>query len=449
MRQRTLVLVAGLAVGVLVPAAGRSQEPVDTLGGDAAQLEAPPPDRLAQDATATGELRALFSRIDRLRLVEVTVDGGVARLTGSAPSQEAGQTALELARARDDVLFVEDQIDVEASLTVRSRAVLSELRSQSLEWLARAPLLLAALLIIGVFWVLGRTLSSWRWLQTHLGGTVFAADLARRAIRFVFGVTGLVLALEFLDATRLVGAVIGAAGVAGLAFGFAFRNIAENWLASILLSIRRPFDLDDTVSIGGNEGRVVRLTHSDTVLMTPAGNHLRIPNAVVFNGTVENFTRNPRRMIQVRLSMPRDTEVDRARTVLLESLLRPPALDEPEPSVLLVEVGDSHLTLSLNVWIDQRVTGFPKARSIVYKVAKEALATAGITGPISEHTLHMPDPAGGDVSAEPGVGRSKSASADLPLPTAEVADAEDALTPQLSEDRERSDEKNLLEPQKP
>ena len=430
-----------LSLALLAPIHGIAQEPTDTLESDTLRLEAPPPERLAQDTTATGELQALFSRIEELRQVDVTVDGGVARLTGRTQSLQASATARDLASLRDDVVYVDDRIEVDTSLARRTEAMLGDLRARAVEWLVQAPLLLGAILIMAAFWSLGRILSSLRWLQERLGRTPFTADLAGRAIRIGFGLTGLVLALDFLDATKLVGALLGAAGVAGLAFGFAFRNIAENWLVSILLSIRRPFDLDDTVLIDGSEGRVVRLTHSDTVLMTLAGNHLRIPNAAVYNGRVENFTRNPLRMMQLRLTVPRDTDVDQARAVLLGSLTGSPALGDPEPSVLLVEVGDSHLALALHAWVDQRSANFNRARSIVYKGAKDALAGAGIQGPISEHTLHMsdagaPDQPGHDAATRPAVA--------IPAPSPEVAAPADELESQLAEERERSGEDNLL-----
>ena len=111
-------------------------------------------------------------------------------------------------------------------------------------------------------------------------------------------------------------------------------------------------------------------------------------------------------MMQLRLTVPLDTDVDQARAVLLGSLTGSPALGDPEPSVLLVEVGDSHLALALHAWVDQRSANFNRARSIVYKGAKDALAGAGIQGPISEHTLHMSDAGAPD---QPGHGRGDPA----------------------------------------
>ena len=101
--------------------------------------------------------------------------------------------------------------------------------------------------------------------------------MVQRVIQFSLVVTGLVLALEFLDATALVGAVVGTAGLAGLALGFAFKDIAENYLAGIILSLRNPFAKSDLIVVGEHEGKVVRLAGRETILMTVEGNHVPDP----------------------------------------------------------------------------------------------------------------------------------------------------------------------------
>ena len=84
----------------------------------------------------------------------------------------------------------------------------------------------------------------------------------------------------------------------GLAVGFALRDLVENYIASLMLSLRQPFAPNDQVLIEGFEGRVVRLTSRATILMTLDGNHVRIPNAVVFKGTIVNLSHNPERRLR-------------------------------------------------------------------------------------------------------------------------------------------------------
>ena len=101
-------------------------------------------------------------------------------------------------------------------------------------------------------------------------------------------IIGIVLALSVLDASGLVSSVLGAAGLLGLALSFALRDTVENYIVSILLSLRQPFAPNDDVMIEGRQGRVIRLTSRATELLTLDGNHIRIPNAIVFEGVIVN-----------------------------------------------------------------------------------------------------------------------------------------------------------------
>ena len=109
-------------------------------------------------------------------------------------------------------------------------------------------------------------------------GNAFLRETAQQLVRIAVLLAGAPLALEILDATALVAALLGTAGLFGLVLGFAFWDLAENAIASLLLSLRRPFAPNDLVSIEGREGHVVRLTSRATVLLTIEGNHVRIPN---------------------------------------------------------------------------------------------------------------------------------------------------------------------------
>src|SRR5690606_38235322 len=101
----------------------------------------------------------------------------------------------------------------------------------------------------------------------------------------------------------------------GIILGFAFREIIENYLASLLLSLRRPFWANDHVLINNQEGKVIRMTSRDTILMTLEGNHLRLPNSIVFKAEILNYTRNPLRRFDFAVGL--DVNEDIAAAVEL------------------------------------------------------------------------------------------------------------------------------------
>src|SRR3546814_11904518 len=90
-----------------------------------------------------------------------------------------------------------------------------------------------------------------------------------------------------------------------ISIGFAIRDTVDNYVASLMLSLRQPFRANDHVVIEGHEGRVVRLTSRATILMTLEGNHLRIPNSTVFKAVILNYPRNPERRFDFERSEER------------------------------------------------------------------------------------------------------------------------------------------------
>ncbi len=96
-------------------------------------------------------------------------------------------------------------------------------------------------------WLITTRIRIW----SRLAPSAFIADVYRAAARIVIIVVVLVLALDIFNATALIAAVLRAAGVVGLAVGFAGRDIVENFIASILLRLRQPFRSNDSVGIQG------------------------------------------------------------------------------------------------------------------------------------------------------------------------------------------------------
>ena len=170
----------------------------------------------------------------------------------------------------------------------------------------------------------------------------------------------------------------GGAGVIGIALGFAMRDTIENYVASLLLSLRQPFRANDWVQIDTYEGRVIRLTSRATVLMTLDGNHLRIPNGQVFKAVIVNFTRNPQRRFHFDLGVDADDDARAARQLGRDTLAGLEfVLSDPPPEARIIEVGDSNVVIRFLGWVDQRDTDWWKAQSQAIPAVKGALEDAG------------------------------------------------------------------------
>lgn len=409
------------------------------------------PDSAAIDPTTSPadekiaqRLTDIFSQIGDLDSVTVEVRSGVVTLTGSVPGKQSAEESLALAGKIDGVVYVRDRLEEATEVSARVSPALKKLREIGTRTRALLPVIAVAIAIVVTFWFVGSFLARRRGFFRFIGLSDLASELVRRIIRTIVVGIGLVIALEILDATAVVGAVLGIAGVAGVALGFAFRNIAENYLAGVLLSTRNPFAIGDHVEIGGFSGKVVRLTSRDTVLMTLDGNHLRIPNSSVINRELVNYTRNPLRRLEFAVGVSVDLDLAHARRVGLDSLLALPGiLADPPPTALVEELGDSAVVIRFFAWIDQNDSDFLKARSEAIRTVKSAFDAADIEMPEPIYRVHLRD------QPAPSTTASKSPTAPpTPKPPPAQLDtdlaADYTIDKQLAADLATSEEPNLL-----
>ncbi len=319
---------------------------------------------------------------------------------------------------------------------------LEQLEAQGEIFFSLLPLVMVAAVVVAVSILAAYGVGRLPFPPKRILPHPFAQNFVRQTIRVVIVVGGLLLALDILGATALVGALLGTAGVAGLAVGFAFRDIIENYLAGGLLSLRHPFAPNDHVQLDGHEGRVVRLTGRDTVLMTLDGNHVRIPNAMVFKSVVVNFTRNPLRRFFFSVGVGPEEDLSRVRKRGLEALNGVPGiLLDPSPSVRIHELGDSAVVLRFSGWVNQRETDFGKVRSEAIRIVKEVLDREGISMPSPEYRVVLP-PQSADEAAQVEDGpRPGPEEGPEQLPDVGVDHSLDA---QIEEDRRLTGEEDLL-----
>ncbi len=400
-----------------------------------------------QDQAIAQRLSAILAQINGLDTVEISVNAGVLTLQGQVANAQLSREVVAIASRLEGVVYVQNLLQEE--LAVRSRLAPASEKFQQLltKAVQMLPLLLVALLAIVSFWLLGAWLSKRAGWLRRLGISELASNLGMRFVRLLITGVGVLIALELLDATALVSAALGVAGVIGIALGFAFRNIVENYLAGVLLSTRNPFAIGDQIQIGEFSGSVIRLTSRDTVLMTLDGNHLRIPNSDIITSAMTNFSRNPLRRFQVTVGVSVELDLVTVRQLGIATLTAMPGiLPDPPPRCLIEELGDSAVALKFFGWVDQRDTDFLKARSEAIRLVKTAFDDAGIEMPEPIYRIHMADTARPD-SAQPASTTVRPAK---PAQQAEVDVATDeSIEQQLAAELRSSDEENLLAKPKP
>lgn len=291
---------------------------------------------------------------------------------GPGPFARAGETGLPQPGG-----IVRKNRPMEAGRSISLEPVLQRLLDEAYRLLAALPLLLLAFIVVWLAWALGRWLSQRAVLDRLVVRNPFLRDLVRTTVRWTVIAIGLLVALEIMNATSIVGAVLGTAGVLGVAIGFAFKDILENYLAGILMSIRQPFAPRDHVVIGGNEGVVIALTSRSTILMTLDGNHLRLPNALVFRSVTLNYTRNPSRRFEFDVGIGVQEDLVCAQQIGIDELMRiEGVIATPPPRAFIAALGDSNVQVRFHGWVDQRAHDFLLVKSEAIRRVKLALETA-------------------------------------------------------------------------
>jgi small conductance mechanosensitive channel len=443
---RSLALLILLASAfALCPETAFAQAEGGEAGGEIA-LETDAP----SDAAIAARIATIFGEIDTLSGVEISVESGVVTLTGDTLTADAASRAEALALRVEGVVTVENRIDRDLSVATRVAPAMGELETTLQDLVRIIPLLALAIAVFLVLGLIGWLLSRWGGLWRLLAPNSFVADLLGSTVFSLFVVFGLVSALTLLDAAAFLGALLGAAGVIGLAVGFAVKDTIENYIASIMLSVRQPFRPNDHVVIDGQEGRVIRLTSRATVLMTLEGNHLRLPNALVFKAVILNYTRNPERRFDFTLGVdPEDDPLSALETGLEALKALSFVMAEPDPAAGIREVGDSTINLIFSAWIDQTDADFLKSRSVAIATVKAALDEAGFTLPDPTYRLRIDSgslPGAPSPSKAPAKAATKSPSAPAKAPTGEAVDVapDTSLAERVEEERREAKSGDLL-----
>jgi len=322
---------------------------------------------------------------------------------------EDRKLAESIATQTKGVARVENRVKISAHLKDRFAVAWRAVGDKLVRLVAATPLLAIALAIIFASIWIGRFLSR----RTRLFGRLHSPNpymegLVQRIVQWIAVIFGVLIALDLLGASSLVGAVLGSAGVAGLVLGFAFKDIAENYVAGILLSLRRPFAPGDHVLIDRvHEGKVVALTSRATLLMTMDGNQVALPNALVFRSVVLNYSENPKRRFDFLVPLDPNASLGDAQRHGLPAIAKlQGVLEDPAPNAVVSEFLLDRMNVQFFGWVDQRTHSAQRMRSEAMRAVKGALdkhgvRRAGTAPPVAAHAVTMHEtPIAADTSAD-------------------------------------------------
>ncbi|MBM1309491.1 mechanosensitive ion channel family protein [Sulfitobacter mediterraneus] len=261
-------------------------------------------------------------------------------------------------------------------------------------WAILPQLILSVLFLLFVWaviravrWLLPRTLRRARMRRALI-------DVIMMLITVGLWLFGVLIAVTIAFPTITPGKALTALGVGGVAIGFAFKDVFENFLAGVLLLIREPFSIDDYIDCEDIEGQVEEITIRDTHVRQTDGQLVVAPNAMFFKNPVTIRTARDVRRTTIICGVAYGEDVDKAREIIAKAVRGVDAVrdDVRDVEIFAQEFADSAINFEVTWWTGSRPIDIRSSRDKVVAAVKRALDDAGVEIPFPYRTMTFAEP---------------------------------------------------------
>lgn len=220
-------------------------------------------------------------------------------------------------------------------------------------FIALIPNLILALLVFAIFFFVAgeirqlvRRLTRDRHQARNLG------LILGRLAQWTTILVGLFISLSIVIPTLRAGDLVQLLGISGVAIGFAFRDILQNFLAGILILLTEPFQLGDQIVFKDFEGTVESIETRATTIRTYDGRRIVIPNSELFTNSVTVNTAFESRRLEYDVGVGYGDNIEVAKQLILEAIHETEGvLQEPAPDVLVVALVESTINIRARWWV--------------------------------------------------------------------------------------------------
>lgn len=289
-------------------------------------------------------------------------------------------------------------------------------------WLAGAiqalPNLIVAVIIVVLFVFIARFGRDWTYRLLSRVSEYRAVNRLLSTLAYAtLLVLGATIALTVLNLGTAVASILGAAGILGLAIGFAAQNTVENLIAGVLISVRRPIREGDLVEAHDVFGKVEEINLRATVLRTPTGQLVYVPNGEVFRAKLINYSKLGQRRVDLACGVSYADDLETVRRVAIEAIEGvPQRIQGKEVEFYYEEFGGSSINFVVRFWIEfsNRHAQYKQAQTAAIVALKRAFDENGISIPFPIRTLDFGILGGVTLSEELRESRAASGGAGRP-----------------------------------
>ncbi|APJ03623.1 mechanosensitive ion channel family protein [Silvanigrella aquatica] len=182
--------------------------------------------------------------------------------------------------------------------------------------------------------------------------------------------------------------IIAFLGATGLGVALALKDTLQNIASGIMLIFLRPFKVNDVIECGSNSGSVQEINLFTTTLKTADGLYLCVPNNLLWNSSIKNFTRNGTRRLDFVVGVAYSTQIEKAKEILLNLSSRDGRiLKEPSPVIAVTALTESSVSIMLRCWI--HVDNYWDVNFYLQRTVKESFDEVGISIPFPQRDIRL------------------------------------------------------------
>lgn len=268
--------------------------------------------------------------------------------------------------------------------------LLSKLEAWGAHIVLMLPNLFVALVLLIITFVVAKVIRGWLEKIFHrFSHSAALNNLIITLLHLAILMIGFFFVLSVLQLDKVVVSLLAGVGIIGLALGFAFQDIAANFISGVIIAVQKPVRVGDMIETNGYFGIIERISLRTIDIRQPTGELVKLPNKMVFENPITNFSYNNMRRVDVTVGISYAEDLERVQKVVIEALQdvknRVKARDI---EVMYDEFGDSSINFKARFWVTySRQVDYVGAKSDAIIRIKKAFDQNDILIPFPIRTL--------------------------------------------------------------
>ncbi len=181
------------------------------------------------------------------------------------------------------------------------------------------------------------------------------SSIVSKVIYIIIVTIGSFAALSLLNLDKTVTSLLAGAGIMGLALGFAFKDIATNFIAGFFMAVKRPFKIGQVIHCEGHSGVIRYIGIRTTEITSFQGQEVIIPNKMLFQNPLINDSENIYKRIDLNVGVSYGEDLERVKEIAIQAVRNTPNINKNKDiDLVYLTFGDSSIDFRIMIWVEFR-----------------------------------------------------------------------------------------------